>query len=61
MDLAEAISPAAFIHGAAADLWNPHLSAAYAAAGAEQQLQLHQQALLTHPALHQQLPVRSFL
>ena len=56
---AEALSPA-FIHGAA-DLWPHHFSAAYAAAGAEQQLQLHQQALLGHPALQQQLPVRSFL
>jgi len=55
----QALSPA-FIHGAA-DLWPHHFSAAYAAAGAEQQLQLHQQALLGHPALQQQLPVRSFL
>ena len=51
----EALSPA-FIHGAA-DLWSHPL--AYGAT-AEQQLQLHQQALL-HPALQQQLPVRSFL
>lgn len=43
-------------HGAA-DLWSHPL--AYGAT-AEQQLQLHQQALL-HPALQQQLPVRSFL
>jgi len=49
------LSPA-FIHGAA-DLWSHPL--AYGAT-AEQQLQLHQQALL-HPALQQQLPVRSFL
>ena len=53
---AEALSPA-FIHGAA-DLWSHPL--AYGAT-AEQQLQLHQQALLHHPALQQQLPVRSFL
>ena len=52
----EALSPA-FIHGAA-DLWSHPL--AYGAT-AEQQLQLHQQALLHHPALQQQLPVRSFL
>lgn len=51
----QALSPA-FIHGAA-DLWSHPL--AYGAT-AEQQLQLHQQALL-HPALQQQLPVRSFL
>jgi RNA recognition motif-containing protein len=54
----QALSPA-FIHGA--DLWPHHFSAAYAAAGAEQQLQLHHQALLGHPALQHQLPVRSFL
>lgn len=54
-NISEALNPA-FIHGA--DLWPHHL--AYAAAGAEQQLHLHQQALL-HPALQQQLPVRSFL
>ena len=53
----EAISPAAFIHGA--DLWHHPFS--YAGATAEQQLQLHQQAALLHPALQQQLPVRSFL
>jgi len=52
----QALSPA-FIHGAA-DLWSHPL--AYGAT-AEQQLQLHQQALLHHPALQQQLPVRSFL
>jgi hypothetical protein len=52
----EAISPA-FIHGA--DLWHHPFS--YAGATAEQQLQLHQQAALLHPALQQQLPVRSFL
>merc|ERR1712241_1287495 len=51
----QALSPA-FIHGAA-DLWSHPL--AYGAT-AERQLQLHQQALL-HPALQQQLPVRSFL
>lgn len=51
----EALSPA-FIHGAA-ELWSHPL--AYGAT-AEQQLQLQQQALL-HPALQQQLPVRSFL
>lgn len=51
----QALSPA-FLHGAA-DLWSHPL--AYGAT-AEQQLQLHQQALL-HPALQQQLPVRSFL
>ncbi|XP_071745395.1 protein couch potato isoform X1 [Lepeophtheirus salmonis] len=45
----QALSPA-FIHGA--DLW-PH---PFSYAGAEHQLQLHQQALL-HPALQQQLPV----
>lgn len=50
----QALSPA-FIHGAA-DLWSHPLYGATA----EQQLQLHQQALL-HPALQQQLPVRSFL
>ena len=55
ISLAEALSPAIF-HGAA-DLWSHPL--AYGAT-AEQQLQLHQQALL-HPALQQQLPVRSFL
>jgi len=62
----QALSPA-FIHGAAAamnqaaELW-PHHAFSYAnAAAAEQQLQLHQQALLGHPALQQQLPVRSFL
>jgi len=49
----EALSPA-FIHGT--DLW-PH---PFTYAGAEQLQQLHQQALL-HPALQQQLPVRSFL
>lgn len=53
----EALSPA-FIHGAA-DLWSHPSFGAYGAT-AEQQLQLHQQALL-HPALQQQLPVRSFL
>ena len=57
IQFAEALSPA-FIH--AADLWPHHFSAAYAAAGAEQQLQMQQQALL-HPALQQQLQVRSFL
>jgi hypothetical protein len=51
------LSPA-FMHGA--DLWPHHFSAAYAAAGAEQQLHLQQQ-LFGHHALHQQLPVRSFL
>lgn len=49
----QALSPA-FIHGT--DLW-PH---PFTYAGAEQLQQLHQQALL-HPALQQQLPVRSFL
>lgn len=53
----QAISPA-FIHGA--DLWH-HPAFSYAGATAEQQLQLHQQAALLHPALQQQLPVRSFL
>ena len=62
--LPEALNPA-FFHGAgsAADLW-PHPFSAYAAAAnqsaAENQLHLHQQALL-HPALQGQLPVRSFL
>jgi len=61
----QALSPA-FIHGAAAaataaELWPHQLSYANAAA-AEQQLALHQQALLGHPAFQQQqLPVRSFL
>ena len=54
--LAEALSPA-FIHGAA-DLWSHPL--AYGATAEQLQQQLHQQALL-HPALQQQLPVRSFL
>jgi len=52
----QAISPA-FIHGA--DLW--HHPFTYAGATAEQQLQLQQHAALLHPALQQQLPVRSFL
>lgn len=49
----QAITPA-FIHGA--ELWHHHF---YAGATAEQQFQLHQ--ALLHPALQQQLPVRSFL
>jgi len=52
----QALSPA-FIHGAA-DLWSHPL--AYGATAEQLQQQLHQQALL-HPALQQQLPVRSFL
>merc|ERR1711936_355307 len=51
----QALSPA-FIH-TGADLWPPPLNFA----SAEQLQQLQQQALLGHPALHQQLPVRSFL
>merc|ERR1711936_1394130 len=51
----QALSPA-FIH-AGADLWPHPLNFA----SAEQLQQLQQQALLGHPALHQQLPVRSFL
>jgi len=51
----EALSPA-FIH-TGADLWPHPLNFA----SAEQLQQLQQQALLGHPALHQQLPVRSFL
>jgi hypothetical protein len=50
----EALSPA-FINGH--DLWPHHLSMM----GAEQLQQLQQQALLQHPALQHQLPVRSFL
>merc|ERR1711962_1171600 len=50
----QALSPA-FIHGA--DLWPHHLNMV----GAEQLQQLQQQALLQHPALQHQLPVRSFL
>merc|ERR1711936_859161 len=46
----------AFIH-TGADLWPHPLNFA----SAEQLQQLQQQALLGHPALHQQLPVRSFL
>ena len=53
--IAEALSPA-FIH-TGADLWPHPLNFASAA----QLQQLQQQALLGHPALHQQLPVRSFL
>ena len=53
--IAEALSPA-FIH-TGADLWPHPLNFA----SAEQLQQLQQQALLGHPALHQQLPVRSFL
>lgn len=52
-NLYEALSPA-FIHGT--DLW-PH---PFTYAGAEHLQQLHQQALL-HPALQQQVPMRSFL
>merc|ERR1711936_1484417 len=48
----QALSPA-FIH-TGADLWPHPLSFA----SAEQLQQLQQQALLGHPALHQQLPVR---
>jgi len=57
----QALSPA-FIHGAA-DLWShPSMSGYGATAEQQLQLQLHQQAaLLHHPALQQQLPVRSFL
>jgi len=56
----QALSPA-FIHGAA-DLWSHPSMAGYGATAEQQlQLQLHQQALLHHPALQQQLPVRSFL
>merc|ERR1712154_386439 len=51
----QALSPA-FIH-AGADLWPHPLNFA----NAEQLQRLQQQALLGHPALHQQLPVRSFL
>jgi len=52
----QALSPA-FIH-TGADLWPHPLNFA----SAEQLQQLQQQALLAgHPALHQQLPVRSFL
>merc|ERR1739848_725492 len=51
----QALSPA-FIH-TGADLWPHPLNFA----SAEQLQQLQQQALLGHPALHQQLPVRSFL
>jgi len=56
----QALSP--FIHGAA-DLWShPSMSGYGATAEQQLQLQLHQQAaLLHHPALQQQLPVRSFL
>lgn len=50
----QALSPA-FINGH--DLWPHHLSMM----GAEQLQQLQQQALLQHPALQHQLPVRSFL
>jgi hypothetical protein len=59
--VSEALSPA-FIHGAA-DLWShPSMSGYGATAEQQLQLQLHQQAaLLHHPALQQQLPVRSFL
>ena len=67
LDFAETLSPA-FIHGAAgataaataADLWQQHFSYANAAAAEQLQQQLHHPALL-HPALQQQLPVRSFL
>jgi len=56
----QALSPA-FIHGAS-DLWSHPSMAGYGATAEQQlQLQLHQQALLHHPALQQQLPVRSFL
>lgn len=57
----QALSPA-FIHGAA-DLWShPSMSGYGATAEQQLQIQLHQQALaLHHPALQQQLPVRSFL
>lgn len=60
----QALSPA-FMHATAAaataaELW-PHQFSYANAAAAEQQLQLHQQALLGHPAFQQQLPVRSFL
>lgn len=63
----QTLSPA-FIHGAAgataaataADLWQQHFSYANAAAAEQLQQQLHHPALL-HPALQQQLPVRSFL
>jgi len=56
----EALSPA-FIHGAS-DLWShPSMSGYGVTAEQQLQLQLHQQALLHHPALQQQLPVRSFL
>jgi len=54
------LSPA-FMHGGA-DLWSHPSMSAYGATAEQQlqlQLQLHQQALLHHPA--QQLPVRSFL
>lgn len=61
----QALSPA-FIHGAAtataADLWPHHFSYANAAAAEQLQQQLqHHPAALLHPALQQQLPVRSFL
>lgn len=53
----QALNHAAFIH-TGADLWPHPLSFA----SAEQLQQIQQQAaLLGHPALHQQLPVRSFL
>jgi len=58
--VSEALSPA-FMHGGA-DLWSHPSMSAYGATAEQQlqlQLQLHQQALLHHPA--QQLPVRSFL
>jgi len=56
----QALSPA-FIHGAA-DLWSHPSMSGYGTAEQQLQLQLHQQAaLLHHPALQQQLPVRSFL
>merc|ERR1712029_1045905 len=64
----QTLSPA-FIHAAAAggaatataaDIWQHHFSYANAAAAEQLQQQLHHPALL-HPALQQQLPVRSFL
>jgi len=55
----EALSPA-FMHGAA-DLWSHPGYGASISAEQQLQLQLHQQALLQHPALQQQMPVRSFL
>lgn len=56
LQISEALNHA-FIH-TGADLWPHPLSFA----SAEQLQQLaQQQALLGHPGLHQQLPVRSFL